>query len=89
MLEPKQRSANLFAMSTTEAILEKLSALSPEKQERVLHFVEAISKAATSPIRNGEPYAWMDIALKANLQGPPDWSEHLDDYLYGDKKNAG
>ena len=76
-------------MSTTEAIVEKLSALPPPEQERVLHFVEAISKPPTSPTKNGEPYAWMDIALKANLQGPPDWSEHLDDYLYGDKKNVG
>ena len=75
-------------MSTTEAILEKLSALPPADQERVLHFVAAISHPPEPPTKQGEPYAWMDIALKASLQGPPDWSEHLDDYLYGDKKHA-
>lgn len=74
-------------MSTTEAILEKVAALPPEKQEEVLHFVESISPAGRSA-KSGKPYEWLDIALKANLQGPPDWSEHLDDYLYGDKRNA-
>jgi len=75
-------------MSTTEAILEKVSALPPEKQEEVLEFVDSLAKKAALPAKSGEPYQWIDIALKANLQGPPDWSEHLDDYLYGDKKNA-
>jgi hypothetical protein len=75
-------------MSTTEAILEKVSALPPEKQERVLDYVKSLSERQEPPVKNGKPYGWIDIALKANLQGPPDWSEHLDDYLYGDKKNA-
>ncbi|HEY6168408.1 MAG TPA: hypothetical protein VI454_10240 [Verrucomicrobiae bacterium] len=75
-------------MSTAEAILKKLNALPPEKQEDVLHYVESISQQPPQPAKTGEPHAWIDIALKANLQGPPDWSEHLDDYLYGDKKNA-
>ena len=74
-------------MSTRDAILERLDTLPPEKQEDVLHYVESISPAQ-QPAKTGEPYEWLDIALKANLQGPPDWSEHLDDYLYGDKKNA-
>jgi hypothetical protein len=75
-------------MSTTEAILEKVSALPPEKQEQVLDYVKSIGEQPLSPVKTGKPYAWIDIALKANLQGPPDWSEHLDDYLYGNKKNA-
>ena len=75
-------------MSTTEAILEKVSALPPEKQERVLEFVESISREGKTQPKSGKPYEWMDIALKANLQGPPDWSANLDDYLYGDKKNG-
>jgi hypothetical protein len=74
-------------MSTTEAILEKLSALPPEKQERVLEFVKELSQPQKAPATGETPHAWIDIALKANLQGPPDWSEHLDDYLYGDKKD--
>ena len=74
-------------MSTTEAIFEKVSALPPEQQQEVLQFVDSIS-GRDEPAKNGQPYEWMDLALKANVQGPPDWSEHLDEYLYGDKRNA-
>ena len=74
-------------MSTTEAILEKLSTLPPEKQEQVLHYVEALSPPAPSP-KTGDPHEWLKIAMSMNLEGPPDLSEHLDDYLYGDKKHA-
>ena len=75
-------------MSTTEAILEKLSALPPEKQERVLQFVETLAAPAKPVAENAEPHAWLKIAMSMKLEGPPDLSEHLDDYLYGDKKNA-
>ena len=74
-------------MSTTEAILEKVSALPPEKQEQVLEFVESLNPPPVAE-RSGEPYEWMKIAMSMNLNGPSDMSEHLDDYLYGDKKNA-
>ena len=75
-------------MSTLEAIREKASALPPEKQVEVLDYIKAISAQSQLQVKDGKPHAWIDIALNANLQGPPDWSEHLDDYLYGDKKNA-
>jgi hypothetical protein len=74
-------------MSTTEAILEKLSALPPEKREEVLNYIISITEPLR-PAKQDKPYSWMETALKANLQGPPDWSEHLDDYLYGVRKNA-
>jgi hypothetical protein len=75
-------------MSTTEAILEKVSALPPEQQEEVLQFIESLNPSATEIKKTGEPYEWIKIAMSMNLDGPPDMSEHLDDYLYGDKKNA-
>jgi hypothetical protein len=34
----------------------------------------------------GEPennLSFLDTALALNLEGPADWSEHVDDYLYG------
>jgi hypothetical protein len=37
------------------------------------------------PIK-GEPYSFLKFAMSLNLEGPEDWSENLDDYLYGDKK---
>ncbi|MBV8858881.1 MAG: antitoxin family protein [Acidobacteria bacterium] len=31
----------------------------------------------------GKSKSFLRTALSLNLQGPPDWSERLDDYLYG------
>lgn len=33
----------------------------------------------------GAPYSFLDVAQSLNLDGPPDWSEKLDEYLYGGK----
>jgi predicted DNA-binding antitoxin AbrB/MazE fold protein len=30
------------------------------------------------------PQSFLDVALSLNLDGPPDWSARVDDYLYGD-----
>ena len=32
------------------------------------------------------PYSFLKLAQSLNLDGPEDWSECVDDYLYGDKK---
>jgi hypothetical protein len=37
----------------------------------------------------GEAYAFLKVLENANLDGPPDWSEHLDDYLYHGKNYDG
>ncbi len=29
------------------------------------------------------PLSFLDTALSLKLEGPPDWSERLEDYLYG------
>jgi hypothetical protein len=74
-------------MSTTGAIMQKVSALSPEKQEEVLRFAESL--AGTQPCsKRGEPGSALRSFAALNLDGPSDTSEHLDDYLYGDKKKA-
>ncbi len=49
-------------MSTTEAILEKVSTLPPEKQEQVLEFVQSRSRATVPAAKAGEPYAWLKLA---------------------------
>lgn len=74
-------------MSIAEAVMEKLNTLPPEKQEQVLHFAESLAQGP-APAKTGKPYEWTKIAMSMNLEGPPDMSEHLDDYLYGDKKDA-
>ena len=80
-------------MSVAEAVMEKLSALPPQKQEQVLHYVESLNRpapAAPTAPADADPYEWLKIAASMNLDGPPDMSEHLDDYLYrngGDSKH--
>jgi len=39
-----------------------------------------------SPPGLGEPYSFLKYAASLNLDGPEDWSENLDDYLYRGKK---
>jgi hypothetical protein len=34
----------------------------------------------------GEPYSSLKFAMSMNLEGPKDWSENLDEYLYRGKK---
>ncbi|MBN2578500.1 MAG: antitoxin family protein [Pirellulales bacterium] len=36
----------------------------------------------------GEPYSFLRTAQSLNLDGPPDWSKRLNDYLYGDAADA-
>ncbi len=35
-----------------------------------------------------EPYAFLHTALSLHLQGPTDWSERYEDYLYGELTNG-
>jgi hypothetical protein len=37
----------------------------------------------------GEPGCFFRAALAANIDGPPDWSERLDEYLYGEAPRSG
>jgi hypothetical protein len=32
----------------------------------------------------GEPYSSLRAMLAANVEGPPDWSERIHEYLYGE-----
>ena len=68
-------------MSTTEAILEKLSTLSPEKQAEVLEFVDSLTGQA-GKLATGEPYSSLRVAASLHLEGPRDWSTRFEDYLH-------
>jgi hypothetical protein len=68
-------------------IQEKVRALPPEEQERVLHFVEELA--------NGSPHETIWEKLQRHLRDVPDTefaelpsdaSENLDHYLYGAPK---
>ncbi len=36
--------------------------------------------------QNEEPLSFLKVARSLQLEGPSDWSEKLDEYLYGGKK---
>ena len=36
----------------------------------------------------GEAHSFLSIAQSLHLEGPPDWSDRLEDYLYGDDEGA-
>jgi len=50
-----------------------------EPNTRVRITIEPTSEAAD------ESKSFLDTALSLKLEGPSDWSERLDDYLYGGK----
>jgi len=50
-----------------------------EPNTQVKMTIESISP------ENKKAYIFLDMALSLNLEGPPDWSSHLDTYLYGEK----
>ena len=50
-------------------------ALAPNTRVRMT--IETIPSAA------GEPVSFLRIARTLNLDGPPDWSVNLEEYLYG------
>ena len=71
-------------MSIAEAVIEKLNALPPEKQEQVLEFVDSLSPKALA----AEPLSFFDTALSLKLKGPKDWATNFEEYTDGDKKDA-
>ena len=70
----------------TDAIKLWLLGLKTSKTELAkIETAERHSQATESdkpPI--GEPYSFFRVALSMNLDGPPDWSARLHDYLYGE-----
>lgn len=52
-------------------------ALAPNTSVRLT--VEKLSE------KTGEPYSFLHLARSLNLEGPVDWSENLDEYLYGER----
>jgi hypothetical protein len=59
-----------------------------------LHLKEPLDILPNSVVRvtiespSEQPDSYLDVAMALNLDGPPDWSENLEHYLYGreDKK---
>ncbi len=63
----------------------------------VVRFEEPVELAPNTRVRvtvdepsgaADRPYSFLEAALEMDLQGPADWSERIDDYLYGDRRGA-
>ncbi|HJX29397.1 MAG TPA: hypothetical protein VJ885_15925 [Thermoanaerobaculia bacterium] len=53
---------------------------------RVRVTVETLDKPEELVEQKGEPYVFFKTALSLRLEGPPDWAENLDEYLYGGRE---
>lgn len=51
---------------------------------RVLLTVETPEGANDSAPALGEPYSFLKYAMSLDLEGPENWSENVDEHLYGD-----
>lgn len=55
----------------------------------VLHLQEPLNVAPNSKVRitveyvDAQPQGFLNVAKSLKLDGPEDWSENLDGYLYG------
>jgi hypothetical protein len=70
-------------MSTTEAILETVNALPPEKREQLLDYAKSLVESPSAP-KSGEPYSALRSFAKLNIDGPADASSRFHEYLYGE-----
>jgi hypothetical protein len=60
----------------------------------VVRFEEPVELAPNTRVRvvpdetpdaADRPYSFLRAAREMDVQGPPDWSERIDDYLYGNR----
>jgi hypothetical protein len=84
MREERPMTKTLYAQFDGESLRpEEEIPLSPNTRVRVT--VETLEESKGVK-KDGKPYAFLDIALSLKLQGPPDWAENLDEYLYGGRE---
>jgi hypothetical protein len=67
--EPLPIAPNTMVLLTVEA------PSSPEVE------LEGTNDSATAL---GQPYSFLKYAMSLNLEGPENWSENIDEHLYGD-----
>jgi hypothetical protein len=58
----------------------------PGERVKVLMLLED-QASSPAPHPGGAPGCFFEAVGNLNLEGPCDWSEHLDDYLYRGKPN--
>lgn len=58
--------------------------ISLEPNTRVRVILETDQDTVPAKRKMGEPYCSLDAMLAANIDGPPDWSTRIHQYLYGE-----
>ena len=75
---------------SAQEIIDQLPKLKLEELKLVKKQVEALeAKSAKTESNMREPYGFLKVLEAANLDGPPNWSSNLDDYLYHGKSHDG
>lgn len=68
---------------TKEEIKAQIDQIPSDKLETLDRFIKGLTKPRSISNTAGESF--MEKMRKISFDGPPDFSENIDDYLYGDK----
>lgn len=68
---------------TKEEIMASIDQVPPEKFETLKRFIKGLSTGNSRNKNSGETF--MEKMRKVSFEGPSDFSENVDEYLYGDK----
>lgn len=69
---------------TKEELVAAINEVPPEKFEALRRFMRSLSRSNKTPKIDRETF--MEKMRKIRIEAPPDFSQNLDDYLYGDKE---
>lgn len=69
---------------TKEEIKAAIDQVPAEQLETLHKFIKRLALARVKPDASGETF--MEKMRKIQFEAPPDFSENIDDYLYGDKR---
>ena len=80
---------------TLDQLVAVIRQLEPQARTKIVQMLSrqddieiatSITNGIVDPMEKiGEPYSFFEVASSLNVDGPPDWSENLDAYLYGGK----
>lgn len=68
---------------TKEEIKAQIDQIPSDKLETLDRLIKGLTKQRSMSKTAGESF--MEKMRKISYEGPPDFSENIDDYLYGDK----
>jgi hypothetical protein len=76
-------------MSTTLYAMFDGEVLRPDQPLQIAPNTRVRLTIETEPVQKRPPRSFLDVAEGLSLDGPPDWSARVDDYLYGPRSASG